>query len=87
MTVNISKFLYSSRVTTKEGNEMENLNNLITLLSKRIEEILEKETALTSEDVNTINELSNVIFRFYQLCFLKIRYDLKIKKDSLSTRL
>ncbi len=66
---------------------MENLNNLITLLSKRIEEILEKETALTSEDINTVNELSNVIFRFYQLCFLKIRHDLKIKRDSLSTHL
>ncbi len=66
---------------------MKNLNNLITLLSKRIEEILEKETALTSEDVNAVNELSNVIFRLYQLCFLKTRHDLKIKRDSLSTHL
>lgn len=66
---------------------MENLNNLITLLSKRIEEILEKETALTSEDINTVNELSNVIFRFYQLYFLKTRHYLKIKRDSLSTHL
>jgi len=49
---------------------MEELNEIIHLLSEKVKEILRKETALTPDDVNAVKELSVII--------LGIEYKLKI---------
>ena len=69
------------------GEEMEDMDGINRLLCERIEEILKKKTALTSEDINAVKELSMIIVNFAQIRLIENQYALVGRSGRFSQRL